>query len=205
MHTATVAGKHDGVFECAYCGLKKGARARALGTGTGQNPYLLNERGARERATSNALDDATSSAEERLLIVPCPSCGKRNEAAARAFVRSTVNRCALIACGGIALSIFFGALGLGLVSIVAGVFALLGPLPHAIVQRSTWRRAAQSVEFFDGEAPDRPVSSKPCAVCGEKLVTEREGLRCRLCGVALHRKKCRKRHAHDAHAGETGT
>lgn len=203
--TATVADKHDGIFECASCGLKKGARARALGTHTAQSPYFLNESGAANRAVAEAQSEAAANAQLAFLLVPCPSCGERNPTAERAFIRSTITRCAMITGGALALCVFFAMLGLEMPSVIAGATALLGPIPHALMRRKAWREAADAVEFFEGEAPDRPFVGKPCVICAKKLVTMSEGTRCRLCGVALHLEKCWKRHARDAHAGETGT
>ncbi len=205
-HTATVAEKHDGFFECAFCGLKKGARARALGTASAESPFFLNQSGARDRAASDASAEAIAHAELMLLLVPCPGCGRRNAEASRAFIRATISKCAMIAVACIALAVFFVALDLTTPATFAGVVALVAPIVHASVRQHTWYAAsAGAVEFFEGEAPDRPFTGKPCAVCEKKLLTIAEGERCRLCGVALHLKKCRKKHAREKHDGETGT
>jgi hypothetical protein len=205
QHGATAEGKFDGIFRCRSCGLEKGARARALGTGSGHSPFYLNEAGARGRAIENAASDAAFNAEVLLELVPCPSCGERDAAASRGFIRASVSRGALIVALAGGLGTFFLALGLLYPAVVAFVAATLGPLLYALLRRNIWRAAVDAVEFFDGEAPDRPITGKPCVVCANKLVTRDEGLRCRLCGVALHRKKCWKKHARDVHEGETGT
>jgi predicted RNA-binding Zn-ribbon protein involved in translation (DUF1610 family) len=204
-HTATVAEKADALFECTTCGLKKMARARALGVGAGTSPYFLDEGGATNRAMASASADAESNAELLLMLVPCPQCGARNPKGVSEFKKNTIKTTGMIVTGTLALAIFFAALGLQLAMAAALIGTFLGPLPYLIKRRNAWNDAGAAVTFFEGEPPDSPYLGKPCVVCTKKLLTKDDGFRCRLCGAAVHRKKCRKKHAAEKHDGETGT
>lgn len=79
---------------------------------------------------------------------------------------------------------------------------MIGGALYGLARKRTWDSAEHMVVFFEGEAPDRPFTGKPCVVCNKRILTIEDGHRCKVCGVALHRKKCKKAHRTAKHPSE---
>jgi hypothetical protein len=193
-HTATAIEKFDASFRCEACGIERGARAVASGTGSAASPYFIDEGGARDRASEEAYSNALEAAQVYLLIVPCPVCGKRNRGPAKEFVRTSWIASIAIAAVGMVIGGMSLSAGSPVTGLVVGSVALLGSALYGFVRKRTWDQAEHMVVFFEGEAPDRPYTGKQCSVCNKRIMTIEDGLRCAVCGVALHRKKCKKAH-----------
>jgi hypothetical protein len=199
VHTATSRESLDAEFHCSKCGLTKWARVVGTGYGVARSSILFGWNRARNRAATSAIDDARDIAQDALALVPCPRCGARGAVASS---RSTTLVWMLLwpvaaACLALVVS------GPTAAAAAGGAVLLFGMLV-VWARRRQMKRAALSVQFFEGEPPDRPVIGRACVVCDKRIVTDDDGRRCATCGKPVHARKCAKAHKASEHTTTEG-
>ncbi|MBX3261948.1 MAG: hypothetical protein KIS78_00030 [Labilithrix sp.] len=154
-HTAVRSAEVERTFCCKGCGYSSPVRVTGIGEGTGNSPYFLDGDGARRRAVDEATARASEDADVVLAIVPCPSCGERDPAAARAFktkgLLATLGLLALGCAIGVVLAALMshrsGSMGLvfgvgtGVLSASAGIYV------DRAKRSATWDGAILRVSF----------------------------------------------------------
>jgi hypothetical protein len=80
-HTAHVTLKQTLTFKCVHCMYTTDAEVVATGTGVGNSPFLLDNEGAANRASSDAEEDARNKLLDTIRFAHCPKCSLRNERA----------------------------------------------------------------------------------------------------------------------------
>lgn len=207
-HSASKVETVDVVCKCASCGVSWTLRMRAVGVGYAVAPYFLGQTKAKIDAANAAHHDAIATARLAVSFARCSACGHALVPRHRHWL--------------VRLSPAFVALiGLGVTvpllqpyidptkpptPLWAGLTFGIGLSAIALFTRLRERRraldAAEEIEWFRGEPPDKPFLGIECAICRKKINSDKKGERCPECGMATH-KRCANTHAFAAHARTT--
>ncbi len=159
-HTAHVTLKQTLTFKCVHCMYTTDAEVVATGTGVGNSPFLLDNEGAANRASSDAEENARNKLVDTIRFAHCPKCNLRdNKAVGWAWLRLSL--LALLGgaavLGGLHFYDFNRPHPLGLeVAIPAAAVAMIAIY---LVGRRRWEHADRRVGF----APVKKRTKQPAA------------------------------------------
>jgi DNA-directed RNA polymerase subunit RPC12/RpoP len=193
-HAASASEVVDAEFQCRHCGVKKFARIRAIGTGSVQSPYFIGMSRARDKAAESAVSDAMESGRIALQRARCPACGKSQHGGNMAFEFARLALLGGASCAALGWA-WFGPPA----SLICGAVGALSGAAAAYAKRRAISQVSANIEFSDGEPLDRPVIGKKCVLCTKGIVTAADGIRCAVCGSALHQKACHEQHVAAKH------
>lgn len=151
-HTVTATTQKLFPFTCAFCKHEAFALVTGVGQGAGNSPYFLDEGGAKERASSQANENALENAEATLKLARCPSCFQRDEGAVRAVKAKAV-------ASAIATLVFLVGMGFFLDAVQRSSFGLyifvpIGLFTSIFIYKSQtwkWETVENRVSFFSKE------------------------------------------------------
>jgi hypothetical protein len=100
QHTARAAGEIVRQFTCDHCSFTTEARVRGFGVGSDTGRLGLDDGAAEINAYASAENEAVVDAETMLDVVPCPSCGRRDDNGFARYQRGTarLQRIAISLC-----------------------------------------------------------------------------------------------------------
>jgi predicted RNA-binding Zn-ribbon protein involved in translation (DUF1610 family) len=204
-HSASKLETVDVVCTCASCGVVWTLRVRAVGVGFAVAPFFIGRSNAKATAANAAHYDAIATAQLAVSFVECRACGHSLVARRRHWlVRLSPAFIMLIGAG-----VLFPAIGPHVdpaheqtplwEGVAVGVFLSAIVLYTRLRDRARALDAAEQIEWFRGEPPDKPHIGVSCEVCKKKIKSKKGGERCPECGAATHR-RCAREHAFAVHA-----
>lgn len=204
-HSASKVESVDVVCTCASCGVPWTLRVRAVGVGYAVAPCFLGQTKAKSDAVTAAHHDAIATAQLAVSFVPCRACAQSLVPRRRHWLVRLLPAFGVLIGIGLALPLlqpYFEptkpreSIWIGL---AAGTALSALVLYTRLRERARALDAAEEIEWFRGEPPDKPFVGIECAICKKKISSERRGGRCPECGLATH-KRCANKHAFAAHA-----
>jgi hypothetical protein len=150
--------------ECEHCHIEWAFRVRVAGVGTGDSPYMLDDKGAKERAAKRARvgleEDLRVASEGLTRNVACPGCGRYQSDMVKSLRAHYASSWGVLGAVSILLGCLLmlrcltgdGAIGEAIVWLACGAVLLAGG-----VASLAWRRRLQG--RFDPNATDAAGAS----------------------------------------------